>query len=263
MLWSKIAGAGGLVGGGGGGPISLTNFSYSGSSVALTGASPLFGLDVANNGLSLLLTRYAASGSIRKYNLATAWDLATASGTASQNLTFGYSTGCCWSDDGMYVYATDFQNSRVYGIPLSTAWDLSTKGPQVQFSLAGQSTLPYDVNISPGGSRMYVRFNNGLTYQYTLSTPYNVTTAVYTGKLASLRTYQTFTEDGSQVLGCSSTDVNLYNLGTPWDISTAVLQGSLTLSGPFTTIRGVALGDADRKLYIFDQSINTVYQYNR
>ena len=76
MLWSKIAGAGGLVGGGGGGPISLTNFSYSGSSVALTGASPLFGLDVANNGLSLLLTRYAASGSIRKYNLATAWDLA-------------------------------------------------------------------------------------------------------------------------------------------------------------------------------------------
>ena len=164
----------------------------------------------------------------------------------------------------MYVYATDFNNNRVYGRPLSVAWDLSTLGTQVQFSLAGQGSQPYDVNISSDGSSLYVRLGStGLTYQYTLSTPYNVSTASYTGKSKNLAIYQTFTADGSQVLGSNSTSVFLHDLSTPWDISTSVRTGSLVLSGSFTTIRGVALGNSDLSLYIFDQSGATVYQYNR
>ena len=86
---------------------------------------------------------------------------------------------------------------------------------------------PRALFIGNNGTKMYVS-NATVVYQYTLSTPYDVTTATYDTKSYTpsqennLRSI-TFNDDGTKfyVVGITNDTVYQYTLSTAWDISTA------------------------------------------
>ena len=64
------------------------------------------------------------------------------------------------------------------GDPIAGAFDASTAGFVHSFDVSSQNTIPSGVAFSADGSKMFVTgFDGGDVYEYTLSTPFDVSTA--------------------------------------------------------------------------------------
>jgi 6-phosphogluconolactonase (cycloisomerase 2 family) len=144
---------------------------------------------------------------IYQYSLSTAWNISTATyDTVSFSVTSQESLprGMFFGDAGTKLYVVGTTNNTVYQYTLSSAWDLSTASyASKSFSVATQETSPYAVFIGNNGSAMYiVGFANDTVYQYTLATPWDVSTASYATKSFAVGVYETnpsavwFKDDG-------------------------------------------------------------------
>jgi sugar lactone lactonase YvrE len=133
------------------------------------------------------LTMYivgSTNDAVYQYTLGTAWDITTASyasisfSVAAQETT---PQGIWFKSDGTSMYIVGSTNDAVYQYTLGTAWDLSTASyASISFSVAAQDSGPSAINFSPDGAVMYVLgTTNDRISQYTLGTPWNVSTAVY------------------------------------------------------------------------------------
>ena len=154
---------------------------------------------------------YAVGNSsyVRYYTLSTPWDVSTATYVAFMNPAVDSQLGGIWfKPDGTIMYLTGDQNNRVYSIALSTAWDISSFSTDINgnpvrkfFILSGQSTSPKKVFLKSDGTKMYMITQASLSYEYTLSTAWDVSTATYSSITGSSG-YQgiTFTTDGSYLI---------------------------------------------------------------
>lgn len=140
------------------------------------------------------------------------------------------------------------------------AWDLNAAEYLQESSIwGGPDDNPYDLYISPDGTKVYAIGNAGdEVNEFILNIPYNV------GFLTSVRSFSvaakesnptgvTFKNDGSKmyVIGIISDRIHEYNLGTPWNISTAVwLQQSMSLDPTDTTPHSLYLNADGTKMYL-------------
>ena len=126
----------------------------------------------------------SAGDDVNEYDLSTPWDVGTASylqnfSIASQTTT---PTGIAFKPDGtkMYVTATNTPAS-VYEYSLSSAWDVSTASYVQSFNVSSQETSPRGVAFKPDGTKMYVNGSSGNDVnEYSLSTPWDISTATFT-----------------------------------------------------------------------------------
>jgi DNA-binding beta-propeller fold protein YncE len=83
--------------------------------------------------------------------------------------------------DGTKMYMVGYLTAKVYSYTLSTPWNISTASyDNVFFSVNSQDTRPYGLFFKPDGTRMYVLgYSSKRVYSYTLSTPWNISTASY------------------------------------------------------------------------------------
>ena len=155
---------------------------------------------------------------------------------------------------------------------LSTAWDISTATFDTTLDISSQENNPTAVAFRPDGTAMYVAGDNGNDVnQYSLSTPWDISTATYVQNFSvSSQTLEpkglAFRPDGSQMFvvgsdgGVDGTDVNEYLLTTPWDISTASYVqrfDSVGTTGPW----GLAFKYDGTLMYIVDNSLDAVRQF--
>lgn len=152
------------------------------------------------------------------------------------------------------------------------AWDLSTAFYDNKvYQTSTQSPLPKAVFFKPNGDSMYVLDETNTTvYQYTLSTPWDVTSATYASKSAAVGTQEgqpwclSFSSDGTKmyVLGNINEDVFQYTLSTAWDVSTATYASiSYDLSTRDSSGRGLYFREDGLKMYYLGTSNDSVYQY--
>lgn len=134
------------------------------------------------------------------------------------------------SVDGLAMYVLDGDQSKVYQYTLSSAWDVSTASYASKlYTATAQLTAPRAVRFSADGTKMYLVGTTAIVYQYTLSTPWDVSTASYASKSLSLTSQMASSTAGL----CLSSDgtklyamyritgvVYQYTLATPWDLST-------------------------------------------
>jgi len=144
---------------------------------------------------------------IYQYSLSTAWNISTATyDSVSFSVTSQEATpqGMFFGDGGTKLYVIGTTNDTVYQYTLSSAWDLSTASyASKSFSVGSQEINPQAVFIGNSGSTMYiVGITNDTVYQYTLATPWDVSTASYASKSFSVAVYETnpgavwFKDDG-------------------------------------------------------------------
>ena len=91
--------------------------------------------------------------------------------------------------------------------------------------------------FKPDGTKLYVHDNSSeYVYQYSLSTPWDLSTATYDSKSFSLTSFQyhgglAFSADGSKMYATNNNaTLYQYTLSTPWDISTAGTQVTKALN---------------------------------
>ena len=139
--------------------------------------------------------------------------------------------GVIFKDDGtkMYIIGTNADAVLQYG--LSTAWDLSTVSyDTVSADVSGQEDAPRSVFFKDDGTSFYiVGSTNDTVYQYDMTTAWDLNTASYVSKSASVSGQETsprcvrFKSDGTSfyVTGTSSDSISQYDMTTAWDVSTA------------------------------------------
>ena len=141
----------------------------------------------------------------------------------------------------------------------------------VSFSVASQEAAPYAISFGDAGSKMYViGSGNDSVFQYSLSPPYDITTASYdnvsfsVAAQESLPTDITFSADGTKmyIVSFIGDTVFQYGLTSAFDVSTASYDSvSFSVSSQATAPASVLFNTAGTKMYILDDTSDTIYQY--
>lgn len=119
---------------------------------------------------------------VYQYTLSTAWDVTTA--TFINFLAIGTfaatPNGLYFKSDGTNCYIVDDVTDNVFSITLGTAWDVTTGTLTGTFSVTTYENSPQAISFNNDGSMMYILGASGddIT-QFSLATPWNITTATY------------------------------------------------------------------------------------
>lgn len=175
---------------------------------------------------------------VYKYRFGLSWDIRTLSLYDEQEFSLATENtsprSIYFKPDGTKMYMAGISgNDAVYEYDLSTAWDLTSITYYQQ--LVVEATTANVINrlfFSDDGTKMYI-LNGTLDdiFQWNLSEPWDISTAVYHGLIEVHVANPTPTSffispDGTRlfVTGTTTDSVNSYTLSTAWDITTGSLD---------------------------------------
>ena len=198
---------------------------------------------------------------------APAWDV---SNTNYDNVNFSVqnqeynSETIFFNASGNKMYILGSINDTVFQYTLSTPWNISTASYDgVSYNVSSQSDTPTAIFFNASGNKMYVGgFLQNMIFQYTLSTPWSVSTASYDNVNYSVTESSNirglfFNSSGDKMYMELNNIVFQYTLSTPWNISTASYDNkNYTLSNSTANI-GLFFNSSGNKMYI-GGSINSV-----
>lgn len=171
-----------------------------------------------------------------------------------------------------------------YTIEDGTAWEVGTGTytPATETNLVSptyvaagsvfsQESTPWGVAFSSDGTKMYVVGTGADTvFQYTLATPWDVSTASYSTKSFSVSAQDSaptglaFNNDGTKMYigGDTTNALYQYTLATAWDVSTASYD-SVSVSASWTqNPAGLTFSPDGTKLYTGDGNDYRYYAYH-
>ena len=155
----------------------------------------------------------------------------------------------------------------------SEAYDLAGASyDSVSKDVGSQDTSIRNLMFNNDGTKMYVAgTTNDRIYQYSLSTPFDLSTASYDSVNFSVSGQDTtprglaFNDDGTKMymVGGSSGALYQYSLSTAYDLSTASYNSvSLDVSGQDSSLFAIAFNGDGTKMYISGSGNDSVYQYS-
>jgi hypothetical protein len=248
------------------------------------------GLDPKSTALSLDGTKmYALIGTtIYQYTLSTPWQLTTATYASKSFSVSSFSSDPksikIFGTDGKSMSVLDGTGAKITQFYMSTAWDISTAWFEKTLNVSARDTVPSSIYVGPpqtisgvtAGTRLYIGgADNGTNadevYQYTLSTPWDITTATYNSTYntqASLIYGLFFNPEGTRMYltDDGNNAFRQYTLSTPWDLSTAYRYRTVSVSGQDSVPTDIVFckygADAGKILYVLGDSSDTIYQYH-
>ena len=219
----------------------------------------------------------ATTDTVYEYDLATAWDVFTASflqlfSIASQE---SIPQGLFFKPDGTKMYIFGNAGRDVNEYDLSTAWDISSAVFLQLFSVSAQEVFLSGLFFKPDGLKMYIIGNgNDVVYEYYLSTAWSVssasrrfpTTGYYSvaAQESSSPWDLFFKPDGTKMymVGSNGTAVYEYDLATAWNISSAVFLQSFNVVAQDTFPVSVFFKPDGTKMYVLGLDGLDVNEYD-
>lgn len=171
----------------------------------------------------------------------------------------------------MYVAGTA-PGATIYGYQLSIPYDLDTISTETSKDVSAQVTTIHAVRFKPDGTKMYVLDVAGVVYQYTLATPWDITTASYDSISLSIAAQESsargfdISDDGTKLyaVGAANSTIYQYTLSAAWSLSGASyasISKSVSAQSTAGDGAGIKLGASGTKLYYFARTNERVYQY--
>ena len=198
------------------------------------------------------------------WNVATAYcDIITPQDTSCPDLSF--------SSDGLNVYTIGQGNDRLYQYTLTKPWELGTAKYDSKFTSVGLTdTSVTALFFAPNGANVYTCGTaSDRVGQYTLSTPWDVTTATLANTRSILTQDTTssalfFSTDGTKMymVGQTSDAVYQYTLTNPWEIGTATYASkSFSVLAQDTNMEGIFFKSDGTKMYLVGSTSDAIYEY--
>lgn len=169
--------------------------------------------------------------------------------------------GVSISPDGLMVFVGATDNNAIYQYDLSTPYDLSSASYSgVSLDVSSETLNMLDHQFSDDGALLFVNDNSAETlFKYSLSTPFDMSTAIYSGDSVTLTTQMTFffgfhlSPDGTKLITGQSSGgfIYEYTLSTPFLLSSAVYSGNSfesTLSDSYA-LTGIAMSRDGKLLF--------------
>ena len=173
------------------------------------------------------------------------------------------------SPDGTKLLVMDQNSDRVEEFSLGTPYKIDTISAQIRsYVVTAQTTVPFGLWISPDGTRMaHGRSGAGNIYQYTLNTPWSLSSVTYLGtaippSIPFVEDLE-FSPDGTKLvcLDGNSTNLREYTLGTAFDVSTATLVRSRDVGSAESGPRGISFNADGTSLFLTGTSGDDINQY--
>lgn len=211
------------------------------------------------------------SNSVHEYNLSKAWSPTSASFVQSfsvSNEEIAVSA-FFFRPDGTKMYVIGSTGQDVNEYTLSTPWDVSSAVFVQLFSVAGEESVPQGLFFRDDGIKMYIAGSTGDDVnEYTLSSAWNVSTAVFT-RVSTQITQDTvptglfFKPDGTKlfVLGGGNDILREYNLTNPWNVSSVTFVKQFSVGGQETGPQGISFKDDGTKMYLTGSAGVDVNEY--
>lgn len=210
---------------------------------------------------------------VYQYTLSTPWNVSTAS-YDSVSLSIGAQTGqpygLHFNSTGSKLYILGDNN--VFEYTLSSPWLISSGSYSTSYSFASQGTAIEGFYFKSDGSKMYCYGRTPKNvFQYSLSTPWNVSTASYdsvsfTPGLSGVSAGSlNFKSDGTRMYLANAVTNTFYQylLASPWDLSFPSFEKSKSFSSYGSTQYQYCFKvDDGKKLYITSQTNTEVYQFS-
>ncbi len=180
--------------------------------------------------------------------------------------------GLFFKPDGTKMYITGTTGDKVYQYSLSTSWDISTAGYEGKYKdVSDEDAAPTGLFFKPDGTTMYiVGYASDAVHQYSLSTPWDISTAGYEEKSKSVFSEDSsprelfFKPDGTKmyVVGNYTNIVYQYSLAIEWDVSTASYNNIYKNTYDEDVYpTGLFFKPDGTKMYITGTEFDTVFQY--
>ena len=124
--------------------------------------------------------------------------------------------------------------------------------------------------VEAGTEMFFIGGTNDAVYKYNLSSPYDVSSAIYSGTFFSVSRFETnptsftFNSDGTKlfVMGYNGDTVDEFKLSSPYNIETASLTESLSITAQESDPQGLKFSPDGEKMYIVGSNGDEVNQYN-
>jgi sugar lactone lactonase YvrE len=256
------------------GPYNLASASYDSVSLDVSSTTGTFlsSIRIGDNDTKIYV---CSNSNDRVYQ----WNLSTASDLSSASLHGSFATGTQTTSpssvflkpDGTKMYVADGSLEDIYQYALSTAWDVTTASYESKVFSPTELSLGTGIFFSTDGTKFYYEnYATETTYQYTLSTAWDISTASYANKsftsTEASDIYDIFiTPDGYKLYKVSlpSDAVYQYSLSTAWDISTASYDSvSFSVASQATSPIGISFNSSGTKMIVSDTGTDSLYQYS-
>ena len=150
-------------------------------------------------------------------------------------------------------------------------YDLSSPTYVGNENISNPFTNATDLAFNADGTKVYVcDYILNIVGQYSLSTPYLISSATYDSVSLNVNSYEedikalAFSTDGTKlfVAGSASNKIIRYNLSTAFDLSTASYHSQVSVSSQNTGIGSIRFKPDGSKLFVLDNGTDTVYSYS-
>lgn len=167
--------------------------------------------------------------------------------------------GVAINNDGTRMYFLGPTDDLVYQVELLEPYNAETaiyKGDN--FNISAQEGNSRELLFDSTGSRMYITGQtNDTVYQYSLSTPFDVTTASFSTSLNVAAqdgnpVGMSFNSNGTRlyITGDAGNEVNQYNLSSAYNINTASFSTTFTVSTQDTNPAGIQIDFTNNRDWI-------------
>jgi len=167
-------------------------------------------------------------------------------------------------DPPQLAYVTD-EEEYYYSTPISgTPFDITSSQFAFDTSINTQDSNPAGIAWNDDGSRLYeVGFSSDNIYQYTVSNPFDITSASFSTSINAQDSTPTgiaWNNDGSRLYECGF-DGNIYQstVSTPFDITSGSFSTSINAQDGSPT--SIAWNNDGSRLYEMGRDSDNFYQY--
>ena len=232
-----------------------------------------------NNDGTKLFVLY--SNKLYEYTVATAFDLSSAVTHTSQLFDFSNEDlnagGFAFNNNGTKLFTCGSSGDYCYQYSLSTGFDLSST---VTYTTKSLSTIketgyaPSMVFNGTGAKLFLIGYDsNPRVYEYSLSTDFDLSSAVYSGHSASIQSVDSqpaglaFSNDGTKMYtsGNSSRRVYEHTVGIGFDLSSAVTYTGNSfhyLAQTGSNSNGVVFNNEGTKFFVGSSTNDAIYEYD-
>ena len=251
---------------------SITS-AYSGNSLAMPQNTAPVGLAVSSDGSKMYMLGATATARVYQYTLPNAWSLDNSkyrTKFASVAAETTAPTSLAFSNDGTKMYVSS--TTVVYQYTLTTAWDVSTASyASKSVTVSGTENVVSGIAVSDDGTALYVvGTQNDTIYQFTMSTPDDISTATYASKSVAIPAGETavtgihFADSGQRlyIVGATLGLVHQFTCATAWDVSTASDDSfSFRVAGEDSSPQDIFFKPDGLQYYVVGTTNDTAYHY--
>lgn len=133
-----------------------------------------------------------------------------------------------------------------------------------------QDTSPQSLALSSDGTKVYIAGNaNDKIVQYSMSTPWDISTAVYSQNVAvgaydSLPFGLAFSSDGTfmYISGMTLDNVRRFTLSSAWNVSTATISQTFSVTPYDLNVTGITFDNSGSNMYLVGDTNDKLYQFS-